>query len=113
MEYMIVIGRPEARPKRRPGCRTIGPFADKTKAETYAATFFKRRLFAIVPVEVPMAKPQFWNIPSESDPANVEYIVRLDPQGKWTCQCKDHMFRNRDCKHILQAQQEFYSTTPV
>lgn len=103
--YVIVIGRPDRRPGRI--CGVTGPFDTKDKALSYADTHFKNRLFAVVKVEKPINKPRFWNIESDTE-LNKEYVVRLSTDGKWTCQCKDHMFRDRDCKHILQAQAEFY-----
>lgn len=99
--FMIVLGRPGR------SCRVIGPFRNEQRAIKYANICFQNRAYAVVEIEEPTATPKFWNIPSESD-IDKEYIVRLDTNGIWTCSCPDHMYRLKDCKHIMKAQVEYF-----
>jgi len=104
-EYNIVVGRPDRRSSRK--CKVIGNFKSEKNAKDYADIHFKKRLIAIVPVERPILKPVFWNIKSDREIGKT-YIVKLNVDGTWACNCPDHMYRDRDCKHILRAQSEHY-----
>lgn len=40
-----------------------------------------------------------WIVPSQSDPKR-NYVVILNDDGSWSCECPDHKYRGRECKHI-------------
>ena len=45
-----------------------------------------------------------WTVASSSAQGLV-YTVTVDPRtGLYVCSCKDHQYRQRDCKHIRQVQ---------
>jgi len=52
-----------------------------------------------------LPKDKEYEIDSESD-SDVSYIVTHHVE-KWTCECRDHIFRRHDCKHIKEAQGSF------
>jgi len=37
-----------------------------------------------------------------SDSGDGSYLVRCLPGGVWVCQCRDHVCRHHDCKHITR-----------
>lgn len=47
---------------------------------------------------VRLAEPEDYPCYSFSD--GPCYRVTRYPNGHWTCSCPDHMYRQRDCKHI-------------
>jgi uncharacterized Zn finger protein len=40
----------------------------------------------------------------KSQTKDIKYEVKLE-NGVWTCQCPDHIYRHRDCKHILAVKE--------
>jgi len=40
-----------------------------------------------------------WIVPSQTDPRR-NYVVMLNDDGSWSCDCPDHRYRGRECKHI-------------
>ncbi len=54
----------------------------------------------------PVYTGQQWLVRSERDPETL-YTIGIDPQTYlFTCTCPDHMYRQRDCKHIRVVQTE-------
>lgn len=46
----------------------------------------------------------YWTtVESETDPERRAYTVTEDAAHGWACGCPDHLFRRRDCKHIMVA----------
>jgi hypothetical protein len=108
MSFVIVTGRPDPRPGRN--CDIIGPFDTEIKAHRYKVAYLTNRLCHIDEVSEPVIKPQFWEMPSDNE--DIDYLVKLGRDGSWTCTCKDHIYRERECKHIMRAQCEFYGVKP-
>jgi len=59
-------------------------------------------------------KPQVFEVPSKSDPT-IKYIVTNYRPNRWTCTCKDWIYRSKDeegystghkCKHIKDVIQQ-------
>ena len=78
------------------------------------STFFTKAKTEIVPTQEhqgPQAQReadstsntelQQWTAVSHSNP-DKSYIVTLHPNGRWSCTCPHHIFRNATCKHIRE-----------
>lgn len=49
-----------------------------------------------------MSKARIFQVRSMTD-SNKSYTVRFADEGKWFCSCPVNVFRNIDCKHIIEV----------
>lgn len=52
-----------------------------------------------------------WIVPSQSDPKK-DYVVVLNDDGSWSCECPDFRYRKKECKHIYAIKISFSAVKP-
>lgn len=70
--------------------KSLGQILAESRGEVY------------VPVQTP--RPRSWDVKSASGQAR--YLVSRNIEGVWRCECKDSLYRSRECKHIKQVKNE-------
>ena len=84
----------------------IGPFSSIERASRYAKSHYKDQVYTIQKPIKPKSGPLFWEIPSDTYDG-LDYVVKLDENGEWSCGCKGFRFHGTDCKHIRKAKFEY------